>query len=154
LREHGHCVLALLLQGSELLTKLREALHTHLVLIVQFVQLDLAGLLFFQLIVALVELVQALGDLLVQGKKRIGRIVLQGLERFVGQYPGQVREPLLKEALVVFQCQVLLLKMALRLLVRVLGGLQLLVEASGFFLQGEQGPLARLVVADFGIRAP
>ncbi len=147
-------MLALLLQASELLTKLREALHTHLVLIVQFVQLDLAGLLFFQLIVALVELVQALGDLLVEGKKRIGRIVLQGLERFVGQYPGQAREPLLKEALVVFQCQVLLLQMALRLLVRVLGGLQLLVEASGLFLQGEQGPLARLVVADFGIQAP
>ncbi|MNF14918.1 hypothetical protein D3C80_2173120 [compost metagenome] len=47
-----------------------------------------------------------------------------------------------------------MLQVALGLLLRFMGGLQLLVEAGCIFLQGEQGALALLVLTDFFFKTP
>jgi HAMP domain-containing protein len=133
--------------------QLLQALHARLLLIAQFVQLSLPGLLFFLFVLALFQVLQALGKLLVEGEERIGRVVVEGLERFLWQYAGQVVQALLQQLFVVGQGLVLLLQMALGLLLGVVGRLQLLVQAGGVFLQGQQGALAFLVLADFFIQA-
>ncbi|MCY1173886.1 hypothetical protein D9M73_140650 [compost metagenome] len=133
--------------------QLLQALHARLLLIAQFVQLGLPGLLFFLFVLALFQLLQALGNLLVEGEEGIGRVVVEGLERFLWQYAGQVVQALLQQLFVVGQGLVLLLQMALGLLLGVVGRLQLLVQAGGVFLQGQQGALAFLVLADFFIQA-
>jgi hypothetical protein len=125
-------LLALFVEGRERVLQLLQALHARLLLVAQFVQLGLPGLLFFLFVLALFQL-QALGNLLVEGEEGIGRVVVEGLERFLWQYAGQVVQALLQQLLIVGQGLVLLLQMALGLLLGVVGRLQLLVQAGGVF---------------------
>jgi hypothetical protein len=71
-------LLALFVEGGERLQQLLQALCARLLLVAQFVQLGLAGLLFFLFVLALVQLLQALGNLLVEGEEGIGRVVVAG----------------------------------------------------------------------------
>ncbi|MCY1410353.1 hypothetical protein D9M71_257210 [compost metagenome] len=151
--ERGLGLLALLVESGEFVLQLLLGLHARLLLVAQLVQLGLAGLLFFLFVLALLQLLQALGNLLVEGEEGIGRVGVEGLERFLWQYAGQVVQALLQQLFVVGQGLVLLLQMALGLLLGVVGRLQLLVQAGGVFLQGQQGALAFLVLADFFIQA-
>ncbi len=146
-------LLALFVEGGKCVLQLLQGLNASLLLVTQFVQLGLAGLLFFLFVLALLELLQALGNLLVQSEEGIGRVVVQGLEGLFGQHPGQVVKALLQLLLVAGQGLVLLLQVTLGLLLRLLGSLQSLVETGCIFLQGEQGALAFLILADFFVQA-
>ncbi|MNP10511.1 hypothetical protein D3C76_1026640 [compost metagenome] len=114
---------ALFVEGGQLLLQLLLALHARLLLVAQLVQLCLAGLLFFQFVLALLELLQALGNLLVEGEEGIRRVFVEGLERFLGQYACEVAQPLLQLLLIVGQGLVLLLQVTLGLLLGVVGSL-------------------------------
>ena len=151
--EGGLGLLALLVQGGKLLLQLLQALHAGLVLVAQLVELRLPGLLFFQFVLALFQLLQALDDLLVQGQEGIGRVFVECLQGLFGQHTGQVVQALLQLLLVVGQGLVLLFEVALGLLLSVLGGLQLLVEAGSIALQREQRALAFLVLRNFRLQA-
>ena len=106
-----------------MLLQLLLALDAGLLLVAQLVQLCLAGLLFFQFVLALLQLLQALGNLLVEGEEGICRVFVEGLERLLGQYACEVAQPLLQLLLIVGQGLVLLLQMALGLLLGVVGSL-------------------------------
>lgn len=79
--------------------------------------------MFFQFVLALLQLLQALGNLLVEGEEGICRVFVEGLERLLGQYACEVAQPLLQLLLIVGQGLVLLLQMALGLLLGVVGSL-------------------------------
>ncbi|MNF72459.1 hypothetical protein D3C84_544390 [compost metagenome] len=96
----------------------------------------------------LVELLQALGDLPVELHEGRSRFVAQGVQ-CVGREQGAEGDQLFVQALTVIAQLALLVGQVLgRLLTRGFGVAQLLLQARGVLLQGEQGGLALFVLRD------
>ena len=124
-----------------------------LLLVGQTLLLLQALLLLVLLVLLLLQLLQALGHLLIEGEKRMGWLVAQGLEDIAGKDLGKIGQGLLQALLIGGHGLVLLIQALLCLLLRVAGGLHLLGQSGGVFLQGEQGALALLVAVDFFFEA-
>ena len=113
-----------------------------------FLQRLLALLLFAEFIALLVELLQTLGDLPVELHEGRGRFVAQGVQR-LGREQGAERGQLFVQTLAITAQLTLLVGQVLgRLLARRFGAAQLLLQARGVLLQGEQGGLPLFVLGD------
>ncbi|MNO82323.1 hypothetical protein D3C76_735950 [compost metagenome] len=151
--EAGVALLLLAFKLGELRLQLQLLLCPRLLLELSLVQ----GLLAFAVLELLIFLplqqVQALGQLLVQTQESCGRLTAQFIEGVGGQQRGEARQLLLQTLLIGAQGLLLLLQMLAGLLAGFARGLQLLLQAGGILLQGQQGVLALFVAADVIVQA-
>lgn len=146
--ERGLGGLLLLAQLGDLLMQDVELLLAMLLVRVFFLDGLLAFLLLGQLVMLMAKLLKALADLLVQLHEGRGRVAAQAFQGVGGQQAGEGVEFFVEALAVVGQLALLVDQQLARLLARVLGGLQLLLQAPGVLLQVEQGALALFVLGD------
>jgi hypothetical protein len=140
--------LLLLGEDSELLLRGFELLDASQLTVLFFVQRLLALLLFAEFIALLLELLQTLGDLSVELQEGGRRFIAQGLQRVDREQIGERRQLFIQTLAITGQLTLLGGQVLGRLLARRFGAAQLLVQARGILLQGEQGGLALFVLAD------
>ncbi|MNH89104.1 hypothetical protein D3C81_623010 [compost metagenome] len=140
--------LLLFSQCVELLLGDLQLLHAGLLPVLFLLEDLLALLLFGQLFLLLIELCQTLGDLAVELHEGRSWLDAQCLQRLGGQQAGECVEFVVQTRTVASEFALLIVQVPGRLLVRGFGVAQLLSQARRILLQGEQGGLSLLILAD------
>ena len=119
-------------------------------LLADLLQFDffLALALFLLLFALLFQLAEALRHLLVELHEGRRRIIAQALQGLVRQQAGEGAQFLFQSFLIGAHLALLIEQLLVRGLAGVGGRVQLLLEPRGILLQGEQGGLPLLVLAD------
>ncbi|MNI12447.1 hypothetical protein D3C73_656290 [compost metagenome] len=135
-------------QCSELLLGDLLLLHAGLLAILFFLKRLLTLLLLGKFFLLLIELCEAFGDLPIQLHERRSRLHPQRFEGFGRQQTAERGELLVEPLTVAAQFALLVAQVLGRLLMRGFGVAQLLGQARGVLLQGEQGALTLFVLSD------